>query len=160
MVKTTKRIFQLAQETAESYDLFNARRIGSGDVYTREVVDHLKFMVIEEFGAGVANQFLSRESRLSVDFWIEAEQTIIVLEFSMLSSWPLLEKEAFKALLAKDAGKDVRNLVLIGDPGSARRHQSPAAQAVIEWLERKHQIRVQIWELKETGNSDSSSQRS
>jgi hypothetical protein len=112
-------------------------------------VDHLKSVVVEEFGSGVANQFLSRDGHLSVDFWIEAEQTIIVLEFSMLSLSPLLEKEAFKALLAKDAGKDVRNLVLIGDPGSARRHQSPAAQAVIEWLERKHQIRVQIWELKE-----------
>ena len=152
-MKTTKRIFQLAQETAGSYDLFNARRIGSGDVYTREVVDHLKFVVIEEFGPGVANQFLSRESRLSVDFWVEAEQTIIVLEFGMLSWSPLLEKEAFKALLAKDAGKDVRNLVLIGDPGSARRHQSPAVQAVIEWLERKHQIRVEIWELKESGKA-------
>ena len=149
-MKTTKRIFELAQETAKAYELFNARRMGSGDVYTREVVDHLKFLVIEEFGPGVANQFLSRESRLSVDFWVEQEQTIIVLEFSMVSSWPLLEKEAFKALLAKDAGKDVRNLVLIGDPGSVRRHQSPAAQAVIEWLERMYQIRVQIWELKET----------
>src|SRR6267142_4802407 len=101
--------------------------------------------------AGVANQFLSRESRLSVDFWIEAEQTIIVPEFSMLSSSPLLEKEAFEALLTKGAGKDVRNIVLIGDPGSARRHQSPAAWAIIDWLERKYEIRVQIWELKETG---------
>ena len=148
---TARRIFELAQRTAGSYDLFNARRIGSGDVYTREVVDHLKFMVIEEFGSGVANQFLSRESRLSVDFWIEAEQTMIVLEFSMVSWSPLLEKEAFKALLAKDAGKDVRNLVLIGDPGSTQRHESAAAQAIIDWLERKHEIGVQIWELKETG---------
>src|SRR5436190_1655533 len=84
---------------------------------------------------GVANQFLSKESRLSVDFWIEAEQTIIALEFSMLSSSPLLEKEVFEALLTKGARKDVRNLVLIGDPGSARRNQSPAARAIIVWLE-------------------------
>jgi hypothetical protein len=154
-MEIAKRIFQLAQETAESYDLFNARRMGSGEIYMREVVDQLKCLVVEEFGPGVANRFSSRESRLSVDFWIEAEQTIIVLEFGMLSSWPLLEKEAFKALLAQDGGKEVRNLVLIGDPGSVRRHQSPAVQAVMEWLERKHEIRVQIWELTETSPAGS-----
>ena len=90
---------------------------------------------------------------MSVHFWIEVEQTIIVLEFSMLSSSPVLEKEAFKALLAKDAGKDVRNLVLIGDPGSGRWHQAPSARAIIDWLERKHEIRVQICKLNETGKA-------
>lgn len=76
-MSTAKRIFQLAQEVAASYDLLNARRVGSGDVYTREVVDHLKSLVIEEFGPGVVNQFLSKANRQAVDFWLEDEQTII-----------------------------------------------------------------------------------
>ena len=39
------------------------------------------------------------------------------MEFNILSSPPVLEKEVFKALLAKDAGNDVRHLILIADPG-------------------------------------------
>jgi len=150
-VSKAERIFQLAQEVAAAYDLLNARRAGSGDSYTREVVNHLKSLVIEEYGAGITNQFLSKANRQSVDFWLEDEQTILEVEYSMWSSDPLLEKEVFKALLAKDAGKDVRHLILIGDPGSVRRWQTPTPQSVIEWVERHQQIRVQIWELAEGG---------
>ena len=148
-MRHAERILQLAQENANSYDIFDAKRAGSGDQYTKEVVDHLKFLVIEELGPGVVNQFLSKESRQSVDFWLEDEHTIIAVEFNMFGSSPLLEKEAFKALLAKDAGKDVRHLVLIGDPGSVRRHHVPTTRSIMAWVERQHQIRVQIWELKE-----------
>ena len=147
-----KRIFQLAEEVATSYDLLDARRAGSGDLYTREVIDHLKFLVIQEFGPGVTNQFLSKANRQSVDFWIEDEQTIIEMEYGLWSSDPSLEKEVFKALLAKDAGKDVRHLILIGDPGSVRRWQTPTPQSVVDWVERHHQIRVKIWELTERGS--------
>lgn len=134
-----------------SYNLFNARRAGSGDSYTREVIDHLKLLVIEEFGPEVANQFLSRANRQSVDFWIEDEQTIIELEYNLLSPHPLLEKQTFKALLAKDDGKNVRHLILIGAPGATRHWQTPSPQSVIAWVEKHHQIKVLIWELMETG---------
>jgi hypothetical protein len=150
-MKHTEHIFQLAQENADSYGIFDARRAGSGDEFTKEVVDHLKFLVTDEMGPGVANQFLSKENRQSVDFWLEEEHTIIAMEFNMLTLSPLLEKEAFKALLAKDAGKDVRHLILIGDPGSVRRHNVPSARSIMAWLERHHQIRVQILELREKG---------
>ena len=146
-----ERILQLAQEVAAEYDLLNARRAGSGDSYTREVLDHLKLLVTEELGPSVANQFLSKANRQSVDFWIEDEQTIVEMEYTMWSSDPLLEKEVFKALLAKDAGRDVQHLILIGDPGSVRRWQAPTPRSVMDWVERKHGIRVQLWELRETG---------
>ncbi len=144
-----ERIFELAQEVAASYDLLHARRAGSGDSYTREVVNHLKSLVIEEFGVGVTNQFLSKANRQSVDFWLEDEQTIMEVEYGLWSSDPSLEKEIFKALLAQDAGKEVRHLILIGDPGSVRRWQAPTPRSVMHWVERHHHIRVQIWELTE-----------
>ena len=150
-MKKAERILQFAQENADSYNIFDARRAGSGDRYAKEVVDHLKFLVIEELGPGVVNQFLSKESRQSVDFWLEDEHTIIAVEFNVFTSSPLLEKEAFKALLAKDAGKDVRHLILIGDEDSVRQHHVPTARSIMAWVERQHQIRVQIWELKEKG---------
>jgi len=150
-VSKAERIIHLAREVAASYDLLNARRAGSGDSYSREVLDHLKSMVVEEFGPGVANQFLSKANRQAVDFWLEDEQTIVEVEYSMWSSDPLLEKEVFKALLAKDAGKDVRHLILVGDPGSVRRWQTPTPRSVMDWVERHQQIRVQIKELTESG---------
>jgi hypothetical protein len=145
-----ERICQLAQEVVASYNMLNARRAGAGDPFTREVIDHLKFRAVEEFGAGIVNQFLSKANRQLVDFWIEDEQTIVEVEYSMWSLDPLLEKEVFKALLAKDAGKDVRHLILIGDPGSVRRWQKPTPQSVIDWVQRHHHIRVQIRELTES----------
>src|SRR6185369_14213899 len=123
-----ERILQLAQENADAYGIFDAKRAGSGDQYTKEVVDPLKFLAIEEMGSEVANQFLSKETRQAVDFWLEDAHTIVGVEFNMFSSSPLFEKEAFKALLAKDAGRDVRHLIFIGDPGSVRRHHVPTVR--------------------------------
>ena len=144
-----ERIFQLAQDGADAYHMFKARRAGAGSPYVNEVINHLKFLVVQEFGAGAVNQFLSKETRQSVDFWLEDEQTMIEMEFNILSSPPVLEKEVFKALLAKDDGNDVRHLILIGDPGSGLLAQAPTPMSVIKWVEQRHQIRVQIWELKD-----------
>ena len=148
-----ERIFRLAQEGADAYHMFTARRAGAGSPYVNEVVNHLKFLVVQEFGAGVVNQFLSKENRQSVDFWLEDAQTIMEIEFNTFSSPPVLEKEVFKALLAKDAGKDVRHLILVGDPGSVLLSQSPSSVSIISWVERRHQIRVQIWELNDKDES-------
>lgn len=152
MIKSN-RILQLAQEGADTYRMFKGRRSGGGTAYVSEVINHLKFMVAEEFGGNTINQFLSKENRQSVDFWLEDEQTIMEMEFNIISSPPVLEKEIFKALLAKDAGKDVRNLILIGDPGSVLLSQSPTPLSIINWVERRHQIRVQILELRDNDES-------
>jgi hypothetical protein len=109
----------------------------------------LKLVVAQELGASVVNQILGRGGHQTVDFWLEDECTILEMEFNVLSSPPVLEKEIFKALLAKDSGKDVRHLTLIGDPGSVMLSQTPTAVAITDWVERRHQIRVQIWELKD-----------
>lgn len=150
------RIFDLAQEVADAYDLLHARRAGSGDSYTREVVDHLKALVVEELGPGIVNQFLCKSNGPMVDFWIEEEQAIVEVEYSMWSSDPLLEKEVFKALLAQDAGRDVQQLILIGDPGSVRRWQAPTPRSIMNWVERTHGLHVQLWELRETRTASSS----
>ncbi len=143
------RIFQLAQEGADAYGMYKARRAGGGTPYINEVLNHLKLRVSQEFGAETVNRFLGRKNHQPVDFWLEDERAIVEMEFDIFSSPPILEKEIFKALLAKDAGTDVRHLILIGDPGSALLSQAPTPSSVIEWVERNHQIKVQIWELKD-----------
>jgi hypothetical protein len=149
----SRRIFRLAQEVADDYGIFKARRAGAGSSYVNEVINHLKFLTVQQFGTGAVNQFLSEENRQSVDFWLEDEQTIIEMEFDILGSRPVLEQEVFKALLAKEAGNDVRDLILIGDPGSEVLARAPAPVSVMKWVERRHQIRVQIWELNDKHQS-------
>ena len=145
-----ERIFHLAQEGADVYHMFKLRRAGAGTLFVNEVINHLKSLVVHELGTAVINQFLGKkENGQSVDFWLEDEQTLIEMEFDILSSPPVLEKEIFKALLAKDAGTNVQHLILIGDPGSFVISQTPRPKSIIAWVEKHHQIRVQIWELKD-----------
>ncbi|MCO5759969.1 MAG: hypothetical protein NHG36_00455 [Chromatiaceae bacterium] len=134
--------------------MFKLRRAGAGTPFVNEVINHLKFLVDQEFGSGVVNQFLSKANRQTVDFWLEDEHTIVEMEFNILTLPPVLEKEVFKALLAKDAGNDVRQLVLIGDPGAALLSHAPTPASIIEWVERQHQIRVQIWDLNDMSVPD------
>jgi hypothetical protein len=148
-----ERIFQLAQQGADAYGMYKARRAGGGTPYISEVINHLKFLVVQEFGAEAVDQFLGKESHQSVDFWLEDEQTIVEMEFDVFSSPPVLEKEIFKALLAKDAGKDVRHPILIGDPGSALLSRAPTPSSIIDWVARHHQIKVRVWELKDKDES-------
>lgn len=148
-MKKAERILQLAQEAANSYRIFALRSSGAATPFVNEVISHLKSVVAQELGAAVVSQVLNQASHQTVDFWLEDEFTILEIEFNILSSPPVLEKEIFKALLAKDAGKDVRRLILIGDPGSLMLSEIPTAVALRDWLERRHQIRVEIWELKD-----------
>lgn len=148
-----QRIFKLAQEGADAYRMFKLRRAGAGTPFVNEVINHLKLLVAQEFGSDVVNRFLSTANRQAVDFWLEDEHTIIEMEFDILTSPPVLEKEVFKALLARDAGNDVRQLVLIGDPGAALLSHAPTPASIIEWVERWHQIRVQIWDLNDMRES-------
>jgi len=152
-VNKAQRIFKLAQEGADAYRMFKLRRAGAGSPFVNEVINHLKFLVAQEFGSDVVNRFLSTANRQAVDFWLDDEHTIIEMEFDILTSPPVLEKQVFKALLAKDAGNDVRQLVLIGDPGAALLSHAPTPSSIIEWVERRHQIRVQIWDLNDMRES-------
>lgn len=127
--------------------MYKARRAGGGTPYINEVLNHLKRRVSEELGSETVNRFLSGQNHQPVDFWVEDERAIVEMEFDIFSSPPILEKEIFKALLAKDAGIDVRYLIIIGDPGSALLSRAPTSSSVIEWVGRYHQIMVQVWEL-------------
>lgn len=138
----------MAQEVADEYHMYKLRHAGAGPHFVDEVVNHLKSLVIHELGGHFVNQFLgNKDIGQPVDFWLEDEQTIMEVEFDVISAPPVLEKEIFKALLANHAGYDVRNLILIGDPGSTLLAKTPRSKSIIDWVEQHHQIHVQIWEL-------------
>lgn len=148
-MKKAKRVFQLAQEVADEYHMYKLRHAGAGPHFVNEVVNHIKSLVIHELGEHLVNQFLgNKDIGQPVDFWLADEQTIMEIEFDVISAPPVLEKEIFKALLANDAGYEVKNLILIGDPGSTLLAKTPRPKAIIDWVAQHHQIRVQVWELE------------
>lgn len=144
---TTDRIIQLVQETATRLRAFEPRGPGEGNRVTNAVMASINQLVTAQFGEGLVEPTLGNRVRQSVDFYVKDEATIIEVEFSLSNPYPCLEKDAFKALLAKDAGHPVKKLVLIGDPGCGNRLAAPAPQAVISWLTRHHELEVTVVEL-------------
>src|SRR5271154_4604004 len=112
------RIFELAQQAVHRFDVFKPRGQGGGNNVTNEAMAYLNDLVQKEYEQNVIEQVLCNDNKQSVDFYLEAERTVIEVEFSLSNPYPSLEKDLFKVLLAKDSGKQIDKLVLIGDPGS------------------------------------------
>jgi hypothetical protein len=109
----------------------------------------MKDLTVREMGRDVVQRVLGSSANQSVDFYIEEDRTVIEVEFSLSNPYPCLEKDAFKALLAKDEGCLIETLVLVGDPGCKKRLSAPAAVAISGWLRRRHNILVRVVELSD-----------
>ena len=82
-------------------------------------------LVGEELGSDVVEVQLVDGVAQSTDFYLEDTAEVIEVELSLGNPYPCLEKDAFKLLVAKDQGRRVDTLILIGDPGSAKRLSAP-----------------------------------
>jgi hypothetical protein len=142
------RIVAIIQEVAAEFDVFRSRGQGAGNVHTNSALAEINSRVERELGAEVLQCVLCPGNRQSVDFFLRDEATVIELEFSLSNPYPCLEKDLFKVLLAKEAGVEVKELVLVGDPGSIRRLSAPAPKAVIDFVRKRHGLTVSVVELK------------
>jgi hypothetical protein len=57
------------------------------------------------------------------------------------------EKDIFKAILAKDGGKEVKRLILVGKHGGVKRLAGAGPKAIIGWVARTQGIEVHIKDL-------------
>lgn len=144
----TDRVLEIIQQVADTFQVFKSRGPGDGNRVTNQAVYAMNELTTKEFGNGVAQRALCGTARQSVDFYIEDEGTVIEVEFSLSNPYPCLEKDAFKVLLAKEEGCPIKTLVLVGDPGCAKRLSAPAPRAISAWLRSRHDISVRIVELK------------
>jgi hypothetical protein len=58
-----------------------------------------------------------------------------------------LDKDIFKCLLAKEAGKHVEKLVFVVKPGGETRQGSPGQKAIRELVAQKFGLGIEIFEL-------------
>ena len=146
------RLVELIQEAADRFDVFQTRGPGKGNRVTNEAIAYLNKKAVETFGRNAVQRVLGKDAKQSVDFYLEAEGAIVEVEFSLSNPYPCLEKDAFKALLAREAGHEVRSLTIVGDPGSRKRMAAAAPQAIIQWLYQHHNLAVHVMELKRRGD--------
>ena len=142
-----QKIVAIVQQAAHAHHAFERQGPGAGNRVTNAVMAEANRLVAEKFGDGVAEVTLVDGIAQSIDFYLTETSEAIEVELSLSNPYPCLEKDAFKLLLAKNSGRSVKRLVLVGDPGSSRRMSAPAPTAIIDYLRRQHALEVEICEL-------------
>ncbi len=120
---------------------------GEGNKITNRIMKEVEALVGTELGACIAEQKLTPHSDQSVDYWLEAERTVIEVEFSLSNPAAVLQKDMLKVMLGIEAGRKIDRLVLVGGPGSERRLDLPSAQEVIGFAKRQFRVHVVVHEL-------------
>ena len=86
-------------------------------------------------------------AKYSFDFFIPSEQTAVEIALSLRNVVTEFEKDIFKAILAKDGGKEVKRLILVGKHGAIKRLSGAGPRAIIAWAARTQLIEVHIKDL-------------
>ena len=86
-------------------------------------------------------------AKYSFDFFIPSEQAAVEIALSLRNVVTEFEKDIFKAILAKDSGKGLRRLILVGKHGAVKRLAGAGPRAIIAWVERTQSIEVQVEDL-------------
>jgi hypothetical protein len=104
------------------------------------------------FGGDFSEAKICGENKFAIDFYFEDEETAVEFAFGLDKPLNEYERDIFKCLLAQDAGHPVRKLLLVSKPGGQKRLDAPGPRAIKDWVERKHNLEIQVWDLV-TGES-------
>lgn len=142
-------IYKLAEQTASEFpDMFRKKGPGEGNRFTNRYMSRLNQAVGEVLGKHYEEQKICGKTDQSVDFYVPEESTIIEVELSLYNVHTNLDRDIFKALIAKDAGYRVATLVLIGKEPAEERHAQPASRTLIDFVKRYHNLDVIIRDIK------------
>ena len=108
------------------------------------------------FGPGQAERKICGNNDYSVDFYFEAEGTIVEVALGLPNPHTEFERDVVKAALAKEAGYRVKRLFFISKPGARKKCQQPGRAAVAEWELRRYRIKVEVHELRSAADSRAS----
>jgi hypothetical protein len=145
----TQIIHNLAQQVADELpDMFRKKGPGEGNLFTNQYMSRLNAAVAATVGKSYVEQKICDPTDQCVDFYVPEESTIIEVELSLYNVHTNLDRDIFKALLAKDAGHRVATLLLIGKEPAKERHTQPASRALIDFVKRHHDLNVVIEDIK------------
>lgn len=143
-----QQIVKIAQQIADEMPNFHeVKGPGKGDKANHDFMAKLRERVGNQLGIDYSEKQISGEIKSAVDFFLRDEKTIVEIALTLKVPLSEFHKDIFKALLAKDKGEDIEKLVFISKPGAKKRHNEPASQAIMKWLNDNYSIEVEIFEL-------------
>src|SRR5258708_7188360 len=150
MPKATK-ILELAQVIAKERGPTFFERLGpgkdKGNGSTKSFMEELGLRVRNEIGADLAEACICGANKLSVDFFVAHEGTIIEIELGARNPHTNFERDIFKALLARDTGFRVDRLIIVGKPGTLKRLRTPDAKAIANWVTKHQGLEIDVFDL-------------
>jgi len=142
------RLLEMAREIAASdVEFQKVKGPGQGNRSTNSFMQQLRQRVETEFGDDVAERKLCGENSLAVDFYFEAEATIVEVALGLPNPASEFEKDVLKAIIAQDNRFSIKSLMFISRPGGKKKCEQPGRRAVRDWLKRSHGIRIELHEL-------------
>ena len=146
----SEKILSIGQDIAdERPSFFEKKGPGKGDRDTNSFMAELRSRAKQAFGGDFSEKQICGDNNLSVDFFIPDEGIIIEIALSLRNPNSEFERDILKAIMAKEQGADVRNLVFLSKPGARKRHQQPSSIAMEKWVFKNHGIEVTIRELSD-----------
>jgi hypothetical protein len=144
------QLVELAEALArEDESFFRIVGPGAGDRRTNSYIHELQFRAEHLFGRNFSEARICGDTGLRVDYYFPEEGAIVEIALSLRNSPSEFERDILKAVLARESGKHVRQLIFLCKPGGERRHRAPASQAFISWLAAKHGIAIDIRDIRE-----------
>jgi len=145
----SQTILNIAQRVADEIpDMFRKKGPGEGNHFTNKYMSRLNNAVTAILGKSYVEQKICEPTGQCVDFYVPEEATIIEVELSLYNVHTNLDRDIFKALLAKDAGHSVSTLLLVGKEPAKERHTQPASRALIDFVKRHHDLNVVIEDIR------------
>ena len=148
-----EELFALAQSLVDDWpDFFTIKGAGAGDQATNAFMRKLRQRAEAAWSRDFAEQRISGDNKLAVDFYFPEEATIVEVALSLRNPMSEFERDILKAIMAQEAGHPVRHLVFFSKPGARARCAQPGLQAFGDWASRKHGVNIAIREF--TSNAE------
>jgi len=148
-VGQAERLLEIAQGLAgQRPDFFEVKGPGAGDKATDAFMRDLREAALAEFGEDFAEQEVCGANGFRVDYYIPGEATIVEVALGLPKPKTEFERDNLKAVMAKEAGHEVRRLFFISKPGAVKKCNQPGRAGISAWLLRNHGIATEVHELR------------
>jgi len=143
----TEKLLKIIQSLADEQPIFfEVKGEGAGNLDTNRFMSEVRRAALMAFDYDHSEKRICGNSSHAVDFYFEAEATIVEIALGIYLPNSEFEKDIFKALLAQELSP-VRRLVLVGKPSAVRVCARPGRTAVIDWALRRHGLQVEVFEI-------------
>ncbi len=135
---------KIASETENFQEIKGA---GKGNYATNSYMAILRKKITEIFKTDYSERKISGENSFAVDFFIPEEKSIIEVALGLPNTASEFEKDILKAIMAKELGVEIDNLIFISRAGAIKKCSQPGRKAMQEWAKKVHNINIKIYEL-------------